>query len=151
MLKKVIAVFSACLLLAACETETVEQIVPAQISTGKARLVLYRTGQFAGSANLYTVSVNGSPITHMGINTKRVADVPAGPVQIRAETYVHLFNVGLMTALQAKPEITLNTNSGATYYIRVSARDWDASPVLTNVPTSTGAAESANLSSAMTP
>jgi hypothetical protein len=116
-------------LLAACQTTTqpsaqtqpvaappVEMSVP----RGQAMVYFYRPRAFAGSANTYRVSVNGTPVADIQSGTRYAAPVAPGPVTIEARTLANVLNFGLGLAMMEKPSLTITAQKDRVSYVKVT-------------------------------
>ncbi len=78
---------------------------------GKAKLVIYRDKQFAGSALNFALYINDVKLCKLSNNRYIEWEVDPGEVIVNAKR-------GGMEAFKKKTEIKLDAEAGATYYIR---------------------------------
>jgi hypothetical protein len=96
--------------LAAQEGEAAPTVA-ATDSGGKAKLVIYRDKQFAGSALNFALYINDVKLCKISNNRFIEWEVDPGEVVLNAKR-------GGIEAFKKKTGITLDAEAGATYYIR---------------------------------
>lgn len=130
MTKRILWMLPLAALLAACQTTTQQtaQTQPAAapppvevtVPRGQALVYFYRPTAFAGSANTYRVSVNGTPVADIQTGTRYAAPVAPGAARIEAHTLANFLNFGLGLAMMEKPGMTLTTQRGRVSYVRIT-------------------------------
>lgn len=112
--------------------ETREAVAAAMPSVPpeKALIYVYRTKAFGGSANIYRLSVDGSPVADLAVGTKYESVVEPGTVRISAATVPNILNFGLNLALQSKPSVDIQLPRGSAVAIEVSS-GFSGGPVFT--------------------
>ena len=124
-----IAAAIAIFLLAGCETpqptptsasdnQGTTSFVPT-VPADRASVVFFRGNEFAGSANLYRVFVNGTAVADMPTGTRHVQEVSPGTVNLNAETVANILNVGLGLVIMEKPHLQLQAKAGELYVIEI--------------------------------
>ncbi len=124
-----IAATIATLLIAGCETpspKTTDSIgnqgttslVPT-VPANRSMVVFFRGNEFAGSANIYRVFVNGNAVADMSVGTRHVQEVSPGTVNLNAETVASVLNVGLGLVIMEKPQLQLQAKAGQLYVIEI--------------------------------
>ena len=78
---------------------------------GKAKLVIYRDKQFAGSALNFAIYINDVKLCKLSNNRFIEWEIEPGEVVVNAKR-------GGIEAFKKKTEIKLDAEAGATYYIR---------------------------------
>ena len=121
-------------LLAACATteqQTVEPI-PSIIDAGiaaqlgsvtipadKSLIYLYRPDRYVGGANIYRITLNGTPVADMKVGTRLATPVVPGQTTLEGRSLASPLNVGLALAMMEKPNIVFETQPGRAYFIDV--------------------------------
>ncbi len=80
-------------------------------TSGKAKLIIYRDKQFAGSALNYAIYINNVKLCKLSNNRYIEWEIDPGEVVVNAKR-------GGMEAFKKKTEIKLDTEGGEIYYIR---------------------------------
>jgi hypothetical protein len=89
------------------------------VPADRASLVFIRGNEFAGSANVYRIFVNGTAVADMSVGTRHVEEVIPGNVSLSAETVANILNFGLGLAVMEKPQLQLQAKAGQLYVIEI--------------------------------
>lgn len=95
----------------AASTPAVSATTADENNSGKARLVIYRDKQFAGSALNYAIYINDVKLCKLSNNRFIEWEIDPGEVVVNAKR-------GGMEAFKKKTEIKLDAEPGEIYYIR---------------------------------
>ena len=95
------------------------QLGEVQMPADKALIYLYRPDRYMGSANIYRISINGTPVADMKIARRLPYPVPPGHTTLQGKSLPNILNIGLAYVMMEKPNIVFNTEAGKVYFIDV--------------------------------
>lgn len=113
------------------------QQVKTEIPADKALVYVVRPYGFMGSANQYTININGNYVASLETGTYFSYLVPSGEVHVSADTVPNILNLGLARAFMGKPEMTLKAGPGKIIFINVEV-SFSGGPKLTSVESGLG-------------
>lgn len=111
----------------------VKSHIPADMS----QIYVVRPEKYSGSANRFIITINGEPVAGMKTGTYFSHLVPPGQTQLTAKTEPNILNFGLALAFMAKPQIEIQTEAGAVYFVQVDV-GFSGGPVLLIVDATLG-------------
>lgn len=141
-----LSIIAGCIMLVGCaatppsphESEEVPwQQVKTQIPPGSSLLYVVRPANLSSSANRYKIRINGVHVADMQTGSYFSYQVPAGDVNISAETVPSFMNFGLALAMMGKPSLVLTTIPGEIYFVNVGVA-FSGGPTLSVVESEKG-------------
>lgn len=103
----------------AAAADIASQLSNARLPADKAWIYLYRPKRFAGSANIYRITVDGRPVADMKVGTRLAYPVPPGRVTLQGRSLPNILNIGLALGLMEKPNIAFEVEAGQVYFVDV--------------------------------
>jgi hypothetical protein len=103
----------------AAAADIAPQLGDVPVPADKALIFLYRPQRYVGSANIYRITINGTPVADMKIGTRLPCPVPSGRVTLQGRSLPSILNIGLSLGMMEKPSIAFDVEAGKVYFIDV--------------------------------
>ncbi len=110
----------------------------ANIPAGQALILVVRPANAMGSANLYTIAINGKAVADLPTDAYVSQSVPAGDIEVSAKAVPNVLNVPLGWALMAKPVLKIKASPGEIVFVDVEV-EFAGGPKLGVVTSGVGA------------
>lgn len=115
-----------------------------------ALIYAYRPAALSGSANVYTLSIDGIDVAAFGTGTRKPLPVEPGPHVLSSATVLNPLNFGLAFLLMEKPQLRVDAGPGETVFIEIST-GFAGGPALRRVADEEGRKEARGLARADQP
>lgn len=103
----------------AVAADIAEQLGGVRPPADRALIYLYRPERYVGSANIYRITLNDTPVADMRIGTRLPYAVLPGETTLAGRSLPSILNIGLSLGLMEKPYIVFETEAGRVYFIDV--------------------------------